>query len=52
MRFLTRVEDLVFERDVLKGVNTSSGFLPASVVVLAIGHSARDTYRMLAERGE
>ena len=35
----------------LKGVNTSSGFIPASVVVLAIGHSARDTYRMLARRG-
>ena len=32
-------------------MNTSSGFIPASVVVLAIGHSARDTYRMLAERG-
>ena len=35
----------------MKGVNTSSGFIPTSVVVLAIGHSARDTYRMLAERG-
>ena len=32
-------------------MTTSSGFIPASVVVLAIGHSARDTYRMLAERG-
>ena len=31
-------------------MNTSSGFIPTSVVVLATGHSARDTYRMLAER--
>jgi uncharacterized FAD-dependent dehydrogenase len=51
VRFLTRVDDLVMDEDALKGVNTSSGFIPTSVVVLAIGHSARDTYRMLAERG-
>jgi uncharacterized FAD-dependent dehydrogenase len=48
VRFLTRVEDLQFNDSRLTGVNTSSGFVPASVVVLAIGHSARDTYRMLA----
>jgi uncharacterized FAD-dependent dehydrogenase len=51
VRFLTRVEDLLFDENGLKGVATSSGFIPASVVVLAIGHSARDTFRMLAERG-
>lgn len=50
VRFLTRVEDLHFDDAGLKGVMTSSGFIPTSVVVLAIGHSARDTYRMLAER--
>jgi len=50
VRFLTRVEDLVFAADGLKGLATSSGFVPATVVVLAIGHSARDTYRMLAQR--
>lgn len=51
VRFLTRVEDLQFTDGRLTGVNTSSGFIPASVVALAIGHSARDTYRMLAARG-
>jgi uncharacterized FAD-dependent dehydrogenase len=51
VRFLTCVEDLQFTDGRLTGVNTSSGFVPASVVVLAIGHSARDTYRMLAARG-
>src|SRR5207248_5740916 len=35
----------------LRGVNTSSGYIPASVAVLAIGHSARDTYEMLLRRG-
>jgi uncharacterized FAD-dependent dehydrogenase len=51
VHFLTRVEDLQIRNGQLTGVNTSRGFMPASVVVLAIGHSARDTYRMLAARG-
>jgi uncharacterized FAD-dependent dehydrogenase len=50
VRFLTRVEDLLFDESGLKGVGTSSGFIPTSVVVLAIGHSARDTFTMLANR--
>jgi uncharacterized FAD-dependent dehydrogenase len=50
VRFLTRVEDLIFDDAGLTGVMTSSGFIPASVVVLAIGHSARDTLTMLAAR--
>lgn len=51
VRFLTRVEDLIFDEAGLKGVATSSGFIPTSVVALAIGHSARDTFAMLARRG-
>jgi len=51
VRFLTRVEDLVLQDAALAGVNTSSGSIATSVAVLAIGHSARDTYRMLAQRG-
>jgi uncharacterized FAD-dependent dehydrogenase len=51
VRFHTRMEDLVFDETGLKGVATSSGFLPTPVVVLAIGHSARDTFAMLARRG-
>ena len=50
VRFLTRVEDLHFDDAGLKGVTTSSGFIPTSVVVLATGHSARDTFTMLANR--
>ena len=50
VRFLTRVEDLVFDGSRLTGVSTSSGFLATPVVVLATGHSARDTFAMLVAR--
>lgn len=50
-RFTCRLEDLDAAQGRLRGLHTSSGYLPASVAVLAIGHSARDTYEMLHERG-
>jgi uncharacterized FAD-dependent dehydrogenase len=46
-RFGCRVEALDIADGSLRGVSTSSGYIPARVVVLAIGHSARDTYEML-----
>ena len=33
------------------GLMTSSGYIAATVVMLATGHSARDVYRMLQSRG-
>jgi uncharacterized FAD-dependent dehydrogenase len=51
VRFSCRVEDLDFVDGRVRGIATSSGYIPASVVVLAIGHSARDTYQMLLRRG-
>ncbi len=51
VRFSCRVEDLDIADGRVRGVMTSSGTLPASVVLLAIGHSARDTYGMLLRRG-
>lgn len=50
VRFHTKVEDLLLTEHGVQGVATSSGFIPASVVVLAIGHSARDTFEMLVRR--
>jgi uncharacterized FAD-dependent dehydrogenase len=50
-RFQCRVEDLDIVDGRVRGVCTSSGYIPAEVVVLAIGHSARDTYAMLLRRG-
>jgi uncharacterized protein len=35
----------------LRGVTTSSGYIAADVVLLAVGHSARDTIEMLLRRG-
>jgi hypothetical protein len=51
VRFSCRVEDLDLTDGRLRGVATSSGHIPAEVAVLAIGHSARDTYAMLLRRG-
>jgi uncharacterized FAD-dependent dehydrogenase len=51
VRFSCRVEDLDIADGCLRGLATSSGYLPAAVALLAIGHSARDTYAMLVRRG-
>ncbi len=55
IRFKARVEDLLLdggpERKV-RGVRLADGLeIEADRVVLAVGHSARDTFRMLYERG-
>ncbi|HMC12511.1 MAG TPA: hypothetical protein VKH44_14525, partial [Pirellulaceae bacterium] len=49
-RFRCRLEDLDIRDGIIRGVGSSSGYLKTSVVVLAIGHSARDTYEMLHRR--
>jgi uncharacterized FAD-dependent dehydrogenase len=51
VRFSCRVEDLDLVEGRLRGLATSSGYVPTNVAVLAIGHSARDTYTMLLARG-
>ena len=51
-RFETRLEDLVLKADQVAGVELSTGErIAASTVILAIGHSARDTFNMLLARG-
>jgi uncharacterized FAD-dependent dehydrogenase len=51
VRFSCRVEDLDIAGGRLRGLVTSSGYIEAELVVLATGHSARDTYGMLLRRG-
>lgn len=51
VRFSCRLEDLDLADGRLRGLHTSSGYIPAEVAILAIGHSARDTYAMLVRRG-
>ena len=51
VRFDCRVEDLEIRDGAVRGLMTSSGAIAADRVVLAVGHSARDTYQMLLRRG-
>jgi hypothetical protein len=52
IRFRSRVEDLILEAGKVRGVILAGGErLAADHVVLAVGHSARDTFEMLARRG-
>ena len=55
VRFFTTLTDLVIEGDVLRAVRVATPEreeeIPCAQVILAIGHSARDTMEMLYERG-
>lgn len=50
-RFGCRLEMLDVADGRIRGVMTSGGYLRTGQVILGIGHSARDTYRMLHELG-
>ncbi len=51
-RFMSRVDDLLIENGQIKGVILSNGeTILSDHVVLAPGHSARDTFDMLYRRG-
>lgn len=47
VRFHAKVTDFLIEKNHICGVRLGEEFLPCEVVVLAIGHSARDTFSML-----
>lgn len=49
--FNRTVKALAITNGLLRGVVTETETIPATTVVLAIGHSARDTYRTLAAQG-
>lgn len=51
IRFDTRVKDFRFDNNQLKGVVLADDeFIPAEAAILAIGHSARDTFQVLKEQ--
>jgi len=51
-RFSSKVEKLLLEKREVKGVELADGsILKSEHVVLAIGHSARDTFQVLLEQG-
>ena len=52
VRFHSRVDDLLIKDQKITGVTIAGqGRLESSVVILALGNSARDTFAMLQERG-
>ncbi len=52
IRFQSRVEDVDIEHGQVRGLRLTGGeTLAATHIVLAVGHSARDTFAMLHERG-
>ena len=52
IRFKTRVEDIHIENGKVQGLTTASGeYIASNYIVLAVGHSARDTFEMLFSRG-
>lgn len=50
-KFHCQVEEIDIQEGRVRGVQTSSGYIKSSVVVLGMGHSARDTYEMLHRIG-
>ena len=51
VRFYMPASDLILENGRLRAVRTMQGDVPADVLILAAGHSARDTFEMLLRRG-
>ena len=52
IRFQSRVDNLEIENGQVRGVTLASGeTILSNHVVLAVGHSARDTFKMLYEKG-
>ncbi|WP_339936769.1 NAD(P)/FAD-dependent oxidoreductase [Undibacterium luofuense] len=52
IRFQQKVDSLEITNGKISGLHINNGdFLPATHVVLAIGHSARDTFEMIHEKG-
>ena len=51
IRFSTRLDDILIEKGEVCGVVANGEVIPCEQLILAIGHSARDTMRMLMKRG-
>ena len=51
VRFATQVTDVLTDDGKICGLRTNQGDIACDKVILAIGHSARDTFRMLHDKG-
>jgi len=52
IRFQSKVDDIIIDNEQVRGVTLASGeTINTDHVLLAVGHSARDTFKMLYDRG-
>ncbi|QQK08674.1 NAD(P)/FAD-dependent oxidoreductase [Miniphocaeibacter halophilus] len=51
VHFETKLEDIKIENKKVVGIKTSKGDFETEDLFLAIGHSARDTFKMILDRG-
>lgn len=51
IRFSSCLTDILMEKNEVCGIVVNGEIIPTQQLILAIGHSARDTYRLLHERG-
>ncbi len=51
VRFQTQVTGICVENAAITGLETGTGHIDCDCVIFAIGHSARDTFRMLLDAG-
>ncbi|MBQ8623140.1 MAG: NAD(P)/FAD-dependent oxidoreductase [Oscillospiraceae bacterium] len=51
IRFLTKLEEINLVNNEIKSVTASNNDIETSALVLAVGHSARDTFEMLLNKG-
>ncbi|MEA4825112.1 MAG: NAD(P)/FAD-dependent oxidoreductase, partial [Clostridium sp.] len=51
VKFNSKLEDIKIKENKLVGIVVNGEEIPCKTLVLALGHSARDTYEMLFERG-
>jgi len=52
IRFESRVDDIHIENNQVQGVTLQTGeFIPTNHLILAVGHSARDTFEMVHNKG-
>lgn len=51
VRFLSKLDDVEINDGKINKIFTNGEEIPVSAVVLAVGHSARDTFEMLLKRG-
>lgn len=52
IHFETKMEDLEIENGLVKEIKTNNGNFSSDVYILALGHSARDTFYMLKDKIE